>query len=466
MIFKHCMLNLLVLIGLITLLLAVFWDHLFKSILYSSLVLTPTSYIYPTWETLPVPIIFEVYMFNCTNCFEVEKNWTIKPILQECGPYVYEERHRKVKVRWNGNGTVSFKQIREWYYRPEYSNGTMNDQIISLNLIPITIGYVLRDKIGTVRRAANYILKTAGETLIVKKSVHELIFDGYRDKVLAFLEKIGVKLVVTDRFAWFILRNGSDVFDGNFTMNTGEGDVNKFGLLDSWNGVDMIPYYSGECASIKTSSIGELFPANAENGVSIFVPDICSNLQMIRTDATVLDGISVDEYNPRDDIFDQSYCKDNEGIKLLPGVRSISSCKIAPAFISFPHFFAADKWYSDAFTGLNPNPEKHRMRLFLDPVTKVPVFAKAQLQINILLRPIDKMNIFEDVPVVYFPMIWFRQTAVVPYNYRKLLKVGGFVYTYLGYVFYGCAVVCFLAIIYHIYSQKRVNYLNSINNNG
>ena len=75
-----------------------------------------------------------------------------------------------------------------------------------------------------------------GEKLFVQKSVGELIFDGYRDKLLALLKKMGVRIIKTDKFAWFVLRNDSANFDGYFTMNTGYMDIEKLGLLDKWNG--------------------------------------------------------------------------------------------------------------------------------------------------------------------------------------------------------------------------------------
>ena len=146
-----------------------------------------------------------------------------------------------------------------------------------------------------------------------------------------------------------------------------------------------LPYYKGSCSSVNAST-GEIFPPNTEEELSIFIPDICSNMQFARQQQSVIDDIVVDQYSPILHIFDQNYCWDTEGRHLLPGVRNISECKIAPAFISFPHFYDADTSYISMVDGLKPDESKHSMKLFLDPLTKTPVSARAQLQINMLLQ--------------------------------------------------------------------------------
>lgn len=70
-------------------------------------------------------------------------------------------------------------------------------------------------------------------------------------------------------------RNGSETYDGTFTMNEGISDINKLGLFDKWNGLPHSKYYKGSCGNINGSS-GELWPPVKNlNTVSIFSPDIC-----------------------------------------------------------------------------------------------------------------------------------------------------------------------------------------------
>ena len=66
------------------------------------------------WKDLPVPITLRVYLFNITNAEEVAKKGA-KPILNQVGPYVFEEYHHKYDEIWNNdNGTVTYKQMNKW----------------------------------------------------------------------------------------------------------------------------------------------------------------------------------------------------------------------------------------------------------------------------------------------------------------------------------------------------------------
>lgn len=75
-------------------------------------------------------------MFNWTNADEVLKNWTTKPIFQECGPYVFSEHHIRVNLTWNETeNTVTYYQKRIWQFQSDLSTGTLQDNITNLNVI-------------------------------------------------------------------------------------------------------------------------------------------------------------------------------------------------------------------------------------------------------------------------------------------------------------------------------------------
>lgn len=46
------------------------------------------SEMYPMWQKLPIPIIFNAYLFNVTNPKEISNGE--KPILKEVGPFCYK----------------------------------------------------------------------------------------------------------------------------------------------------------------------------------------------------------------------------------------------------------------------------------------------------------------------------------------------------------------------------------------
>lgn len=101
------------------------------------------------WKETPIPIYFSVYLFNWTNSGEVLKNWKIKPIFEECGPYVFSEHHIRVNIKWNNNGTITYQQKRIWHFLPEQSNGTLQDNITNLNVVAtVSLVKVITTKIS------------------------------------------------------------------------------------------------------------------------------------------------------------------------------------------------------------------------------------------------------------------------------------------------------------------------------
>ena len=76
----------------------------------------------------------EFKFFNWTNSDELF-NPNFKPVLVEIGPYVFRESHLRQDIDWRDDDTVSFNQSRTWYYVPEKSTGTLEDQVTSINAI-------------------------------------------------------------------------------------------------------------------------------------------------------------------------------------------------------------------------------------------------------------------------------------------------------------------------------------------
>ena len=96
-------------------------NQIFHYIYNSQLVLSPTSGSFPMWSVLPSPMISSMYLWEVMNPEQVSAG--AKPVLEERGPYVFTEQHYKTDIIWNNNGTVTYKQIRQWNFVPELSKG-------------------------------------------------------------------------------------------------------------------------------------------------------------------------------------------------------------------------------------------------------------------------------------------------------------------------------------------------------
>jgi scavenger receptor class B, member 1 len=226
-----------------------------------------------------------------------------------------------------------------------------------------------------------------------------------------------------DKFGWFVDRNDSYTYDGNFTMFTGETDINKLGVLELWNDKNKTHLYRGACDNVLGTS-GELWPPIPENTkppLTVFATDVCRAVTVKYDSEDEKFGIKGYKWVGDDSVFDNGkkypemacYCSADEEScpDLLPGLFNASSCKFgAPAFVSFPHFYLADKHYVDSVEGLNPKKEDHEFSVSMEPRTGIPLNVRAQLQINLLMKSYA-WTPFKNIKETMMPMFWFRQVA-------------------------------------------------------
>lgn len=109
---------------------------IYNSLINSEMVLNPNKRTYELWKKNPFPIALDFYFFNWTNPEDL-MNGTVKPQVVEMGPYRFTETKEKVDVVWNDNGTVSFRQLRKWYFDQEYSAGSLEDEVTTLNAVAV-----------------------------------------------------------------------------------------------------------------------------------------------------------------------------------------------------------------------------------------------------------------------------------------------------------------------------------------
>lgn len=443
--------SVLVVLGL---LLSLFWGSLYNRVLSDQLVLANNSRSYELWKETPIPMYLSIYLFNWTNADEVlEKKWAVKPELQECGPYVFSEHHVRVNLVWNDNGTITYQQKRIWHFIPELSTGTLRDNITNLNPIVAVVANKIKDMNYVAKKLANLALKGLERSIITTRTVDELLFTGYEDKILNIISKLKIKglNVPFSKFGWFYSRNESESYDGNFTMYTGKTGIDLVGVMDLWNGRPYTDDYNGYCALVNGTS-GELWPpVKNYQQVSIFSPDICSSIPIEYKDTEVVHGVTGKRFIGTDFAFDNGTKYPGQacfhGEKVVPsGTRDISKCRFgAPAFVSYPHFYLADPSYVEAVKGMHPNKTDHEMSMSLEPSTGLPLHAQAQLQISLFIDSIPSMSMFENIKPTYIPMLWFRQTALLTEEYASMVRVMivlSSVGEYIGWSLVGVGVLC------------------------
>lgn len=442
------------------------WGLIYSALVNNELQLTNSSTSYKMWKETPIPIYFEIYLFNWTNANEVLHDWNVKPKVQERGPYTFSEHHIRVNLQWNENKTVTYQQKRIWKFLPEKSNGSLDDHIITVNPIAATVGYFIRDKNFFARKAIDLLLQENEHSLAIERTVRQLLFDGYEDDLLKLAKKLNISglNIPFDKFGWFYQRNESATYDGTFNMYTGADNILKLGEIDRWNGQPVTNYYPGNCGLVKGTS-GELWPPKISSPtVDMFVPDTCSFITISYNDTKEILGLEGRVYVGRENVFDngtkypEMKCFSNVNQTVPSGVRDVSKCKFgAPAFVSYPHFYLADQSYRDKIDGMTPNREKHELHIILEPETGIPLSVKAQLQLNLFIDRIKDVTMFEKVKPTFMPMLWFRQSALLTpdlANQAKMLLTLPSVFQYTGYGMIGLGVL-FLAIAALMHFRKE-----------
>ncbi|KAI4493242.1 hypothetical protein M0802_009530 [Mischocyttarus mexicanus] len=421
-------------IGLILLVLgciaASLWSSILNWFFLRELTLTPTSTIYNLWKETPIPMHLKFYFFNLSNS-DVFKHPTIKkPMLVEMGPYVFREIDYKINQVWNDNGTVTFQRRKVWYFDESLSNGSLTDKVTNLDPIVVTMGQLMKNKSILVREFANQLIHSVNKDLTMTKTVRELLFDGYNDELLIIAKRFNFTTIPFTKFGWFYGRNNSDTADGTFNMLTGKDNIHEMGIVKNWNFQSKTNYYKDSCGIISGTN-GDLWPPLLDNKTaSIFVPDICTYVTLTYQNQSSYESIEGNKFISDETTLDNGdivksrkcYCV-NETNCEPSGVLDVSKCKYgAPAFISLPHYYLADSSYGKAVEGLEPLREKHESFVIVEPTTGVPLEVKAQLQLNIMVEPIDGMSIFKYVKKTYMPMMWFTQEASLTSDYVSQVK--------------------------------------------
>ena len=395
----------------------------------SVIVLKPNNIMEGLWRKTPIDIPTNVYFFNWTNPEDIH-DFKINPKFEEVGPYKFYQKMEKVNVIWNDNNTVTYNQMRTFTYDKQNPNGNLSDKITSLNAVTLACSHYIQDWNYFIKRAASIFMSAVYPTVDVTRTANQFLLEGYDDimvDIANYLPFIATEIPRFDKFGWLFVLNGSSVFEG--TLNIDNGEERNF-EVQKWNYQSKVSQFDGPCSKIEGSSAGELFPHKiTPTYVQIFVPQICRSLRFDYEDTVHVSGILGYKFTLGAGVLDngttipenECYCAG----KCVPsGVFNVSSCRYGlPVYGSLPHFYKADKFYSQNVDGLKPERSKHESYIVLEPTTGIPIEAALRIQLNMLLHPIKNIMVYEDVPEIYFPLFWIECIATLPTYMIILLKI-------------------------------------------
>lgn len=57
----------------------------------------------------------------------------------------FRENRTKVNTIFNNNGTITYMQLKSWYFDPTLSKGSLSDQVTTVNII-LNVSFIIFNK--------------------------------------------------------------------------------------------------------------------------------------------------------------------------------------------------------------------------------------------------------------------------------------------------------------------------------
>ncbi|XP_010022265.1 PREDICTED: platelet glycoprotein 4 isoform X2 [Nestor notabilis] len=221
-----------------------------------------------------------------------------------------------------------------------------------------------------------------------------------------------------------VVYNGT--FDGLYKVNTGQNDIKKTAIIESYKDKRNLSYWEGHCDLVNGTD-GASFPpfVKKDQVLRFFSSDICRSIYGVFQGEQNVKGISLYRFavpreafaSPAEVSDNYCFCTDQVISKncTLAGVLDISACKAGrPVFISLPHFLHASESILHDVEGLSPNEQEHETFLDVEPITGFTLQFAKRLQVNLLVKPAAKIEALSKVQKPYiFPLLWLNESAVI-----------------------------------------------------
>lgn len=441
--------------------------------------LTKGNELRDMWSNLPFSIDFKIYLFNVTNARDVENGDL--PMLDEIGPFVFEEWKSKVNLVDNEtDDTVSFNAKTRWYFNQERSGKLTGDEIITIPH-PLIMSMLLRTyeekppMIPMALKAVNGIFDNPTSMFLTVR-VMDLLFDGIyincnrsefiphaacfemkQEKTLKKLPNDGLL------FSFFGYKNSSL----EETMKVKRGTENSLDLnkvVEFNNKTVMKIWPTNECNKIKGTESSVYHPLLEEKETLYgYVPLLCRELKIVYDKPVEFKGFNTIEYtttfgdmtnNPDEKCYcpTKNYC-------LKKGAADLSKCSGAPIVATFPHFYDADEAYLESVRGLRPDEDKHKSKFYFEPFTGVILGAMNKLQFSFQLRRMENVTIMQKVPESMLPVLWLEEAVVLNSTYLNNLDKQVFlifrINTGIKWTVLSLSIIGMITSLYMFMNKKR-----------
>ncbi|OQR75703.1 scavenger receptor class B member 1-like, partial [Tropilaelaps mercedesae] len=144
-----------------------------RAIARTRLALVPGSATADQSKALPVNITQRVYMFNITNYSAFMDKGAV-PNVRQLGPYTFASEWVK-NLSWNGDQLL-FRENRTFYFLPDLSNGTLDDEIVTVDLVVVGAIQMVDKLPERIQKFIRPLLDL--RPILCKHKVREFLYEG------------------------------------------------------------------------------------------------------------------------------------------------------------------------------------------------------------------------------------------------------------------------------------------------
>ena len=223
-----------------------------------------------------------LYFFNTTNPDAFLRGE--KPILAEVGPYVYEEKWKKVGVVWsNDQEKVKYKLKKTFVFRQDLSGSLSEDDRVTLPNVPLFASVnQMKYTNRLVHAALGHMLDILRQEVFNSTSVRDVTW-GYHHTLIKLGNDVlpEEKKLPFNEFGFFVNKNGS--LSEEWETMTGHSNVQDVAKIVSYDGKTEMDFWSTQqCNSIRGTD-GSLFHpgVQANETLYLFNRDLCQSLPLV-----------------------------------------------------------------------------------------------------------------------------------------------------------------------------------------
>lgn len=412
-------------------------DNLIKTQVH----LSPGTETYDNWQTPPVPIYDDIYLFNITNPIEFNKGE--KAILEPVGPYVYQKY--EIKKQANFSGDLKYAMYYDYEYfvfsesetQKHNNNTSLNDvifipnvplltvvsQIAHNSLIPAAVKTTLEELVAVYEHAEGL------DYLTLNGTVQDILW-GMNDPIMSLLHSL--KLAPSPQFA--LQTNGST--DANAmklptVVYTGHTDISKVDEYHLFHGRNSSDCWGSNAANTINGTEGSMFEPlliyNKTKSLTIYNEQLFRSVDLEFTNESSYEGIDCYEYRIPDWAL-QNVTNNPTNVAYYAwkysGMLNLTACaQNVPLYLTKAMFLDADVRIRENITlSVQANRTLHDTFLCVEPYTGVVVNGHKRVQINVQMEHHSTTGILNETQPAFIPLITVDEHGSITPDLADKLK--------------------------------------------